>query len=428
MVDKKFLVVFGRNPDLSINELESYLERSGQDYQILFRSKSFVVLSGIENLTFIKELCSSSGSILKTGEIIDCINDFKQRGKSIRYSLSRINFCDNVKERFRWGVSCYGDDDRLRLVWRAVIDRIKQEAKLLGLKASYVWPRKVRKLAYDNRFKIPLMPDDVLKKRLLDNGFEVIITYIDNNFYLWRTIGVIPLKEFNDRDFGRPFQRPAFGISPALARTMVNLSAVKKRGIAVDPFCGIGTILQEAILSKLEIRGFDIDPSCVEKSIANLLWLSNKFNLGYSRRDLEERIMVGDARTLEKYLPVGSVDYIITEPELGPLLRKLPSIREARSFLAEAEELYSRFLRSAEIVLTAGGRLTLTLPRIRVAKGGFLEIPNIRKLLERPRFVLLKGPIRTQQGSNSLYFFRRRFIERELYVLKKLGNGDDLKP
>lgn len=44
---------------------------------------------------------------------------------------------------------------------------------------------------------------------------------------------------------------------------MINISGIKE-GVLLDPFCGIGSILQEAVLMGFDIRGVDIDKNCID--------------------------------------------------------------------------------------------------------------------------------------------------------------------
>ena len=60
---------------------------------------------------------------------------------------------------------------------------------------------------------------------------------------------------------------------PRLARMMVNLSACTAGKTLLDPFCGVGTILQEALLEKAMVVGMDVNPWCVKAATENLEWL-----------------------------------------------------------------------------------------------------------------------------------------------------------
>jgi tRNA (guanine10-N2)-dimethyltransferase len=66
----------------------------------------------------------------------------------------------------------------------------------------------------------------------------------------------------------RPELHPS-SLNPKLARAMVNLSGTKK-GILLDPFCGTGGILLEALLMGIMCRGSDIDEIMIKRCEKNL--------------------------------------------------------------------------------------------------------------------------------------------------------------
>ena len=68
----------------------------------------------------------------------------------------------------------------------------------------------------------------------------------------------------------RPFFKPV-SLDPRVGRAMVNL-ACPGGGRLLDPFCGTGGILIEAVLAGLEVCGSDLDGRMVAGSLENLEW------------------------------------------------------------------------------------------------------------------------------------------------------------
>lgn len=88
----------------------------------------------------------------------------------------------------------------------------------------------------------------------------------------------------NPKDFlkRKPHMRPALhpsSLNPKLAKAMVNLSGTKK-GILLDPFCGTGGILLEALLMDIMCRGTDIEEKMIKKCEKNLKAFKVKCPLG----------------------------------------------------------------------------------------------------------------------------------------------------
>jgi len=67
------------------------------------------------------------------------------------------------------------------------------------------------------------------------------------------------------RDMKKPFRRESLAISPRLAKIMINLSQPENNGKILDPFCGIGVILQEALLKNFNVFGIDKDFEAVQQ-------------------------------------------------------------------------------------------------------------------------------------------------------------------
>jgi tRNA G10 N-methylase Trm11 len=97
---------------------------------------------------------------------------------------------------------------------------------------------------------------------------------------------------------GRSIERQG-ALRPTLAAAMVNLAG-KPSGILVDPCCGSGTILAEAVAVGWTAAGTDIDASAV--SIA-------------SRNVPEASVHIGDARRMT--LPNGSVQACVSNLPFG---------------------------------------------------------------------------------------------------------------
>ena len=109
-------------------------------------------------------------------------------------------------------------------------------------------------------------------------------TLINNEVYLTRAIQ--PIKDFTERDFGRPGADSKSGmLPPKLAKIMLNLAKVNKKTILLDPFCGSGTILMEgAILGIDKMYGADISQKAIENTDKNLQWIKEPkkmLNLSY---------------------------------------------------------------------------------------------------------------------------------------------------
>ena len=96
---------------------------------------------------------------------------------------------------------------------------------------------------------------------------------IENDWY--KVIGVQNIDAYARRDQGRPKRDAKVGmLPPKLAQILINLCGPLKPGsIILDPFCGTGVVLQEALLMGYFAYGTDINERMVEYSEKNLEWL-----------------------------------------------------------------------------------------------------------------------------------------------------------
>lgn len=137
------------------------------------------------------------------------------------------------------------------------------------------------------------------------------------------------IKKINKDFFKRkPHLKPEMhptGLSPKLAKCLINLSGVKE-GFLVDPFCGSGGILVEAGLMGLRAVGFDIDKVMLKRAIINLKY--------YKIR--KYKLTLQDSTKLEE-----KISYVVTELPFG----KNSKISE------RLEGLYLQFLRVLDKLL-----------------------------------------------------------------------------
>ena len=198
---------------------------------------------------------------------------------------------------------------------------------------------------------IKLQSGEIIKKtssKLIDEEYFVF----GNNF--GKIIETSDYEKIEERDMKKPVRRNELSISPRLAKILINLSEVKENEILLDPFCGIGIILQEALLQDIRVIGIDKDRNAIENAKLNLKWF------GFDSSNYQ--IMNEDSSKIKTKKVYG----IATEPELGELQRGTPSEEKAKEILRNFEELMVRVLRNLKD--NAKGRIVFTSPLILTGK------------------------------------------------------------
>jgi len=221
-------------------------------------------------------------------------------------------------------------------------------------------------------------------------------------------------------------QRKIFGMPPRIARIMVNLSSCTPGKVLLDPFCGVGTVLQEALLERANVVGVDVNPWCVKASNENLEWIKREYNL----ENAEFRVLQGDVGRLAEKVGQETVDCIVTEPDLGPALRQVPTGPYAQKIIEKLTPLFFSLAEQTYRVLKENGRLVLVTPYIITRSGQSVTMPLGRKL-EKIGFKLVQpfskdmfsqdnANLQQLIGLSSLVEIDERHkIGREIHVYKK---------
>ncbi len=114
-------------------------------------------------------------------------------------------------------------------------------------------------------------------------GWEFIIAKHGQKTILAQTTSVQDIDSYTLRDRGRPKRDARVGmLPPKLAQIIINLATgqpnhYKHKPYILDPFCGTGVILQEALLNGYFAMGSDLEQRMVDYTLANIKWLSEKF-------------------------------------------------------------------------------------------------------------------------------------------------------
>ena len=368
------LFIPGKNWKLSLAELASFLEARKAKLEVNSLSKEFFVvrISEDEGYWTIADL----GGFIKIGEVTatlstDSVKEAffeksKEAKKQISTNVASSGLLDGMVEaasgKTVFGVSVYCAEKLLRPVSRSIQrfvgSAVKCELADRGVKSKFMGFPKKRKLPQ-------LSHVEVLKKELVENKAEILFCVGKKQTFVATTTAVHNPFEFQKRDVGKPVQRKIFAIPPRLARIMINLAACTEDKVLLDPFCGVGTILQEALLAKAKVVGVDINGWCIEAAKRNMDWLKSE----YSLKNAEFRVLQGDVHRLSRKIGLEQVDCVVTEPDLGPAMRQVPTTSYAMRIVEKLEPLYDVLLEEAYKVLKKGGCLVFVSPFIKTRSG-----------------------------------------------------------
>lgn len=374
-----FLFVLGRTSDLSYLELTSLLENCRR----MTPDVASVELS-VGDAADPQALLAKLGGTIKIARMLGTI-------PSLEVPLLARYLLDIPGIR-TFGISMYGAAKNLDPEVLADIKILLGES---GIHTRYV-------TAHEGNALSSVVVDK-------QNVTELIVVSTGEGFIVGQTIAVQDVDTWSARDYGRPFADPKSGmLPPKVARMAVNIAG--KNGTLLDPFCGMGTILGEALLAGWQVIGSDQSEKVVAKAEKNIEWLAQ---LTGSRPVM--KFFVSDATHVSEHLPQESVDAIVTEPfmgstHLGTNIQYPISNIQLKNTIKGLEKLYIGCLKDWHHVLKPKGKVVIALPQYAI-HGKTFFVKNVIDRCENLGYTVIHGPIE--------YSRPQAVVRRQFFVLTK---------
>lgn len=369
-----YIFHLGRDAELSTLEVISYLERIGKKYKIKKITKKALLLD-IEKLDHFETIKNLGGTIKISLELPDPETSIEN--KILSFIIKRINYGINSLESSE-----------------------KSLQELTGLIKTFCKKQKIK--ALHKHVKEREIPPSKSK------SLDLELTLFKNKVYA--VVASSDPKSYAKRDEKRPYFDPLKVISVRLAKILINLAQPKKKDVILDPFAGLGTILQEAALMDISALGSDNNSLTVKKCNANIQWAKNTFKLKKI-----PKIALSDISQVSK--KIKSANCIATEPYLGPFLKKLPTEPEAREIVKDVSRIYDNFLRNASRILKQGSKVAIIVPSYKTRDGKSIKI-GFQTMLKNHRFKIYQPLKNTMVPLD--YILKRGKVQRKIYILEKL--------
>lgn len=331
----KYFFVLGNNPSLSIAEIlaifPNYITCSIINREIFILE----LLEEIDSNILIKKL----GGTIKIG-VVNC--EVKKFNKNdILTNIQKI--IRPGEGKFKFGISYYG--------------QFKLNIKVLGMEIKKFLKKKEISCRWVVSREKTLSSVVVEQNKLTKKGIEIVIIEHQNNLFIGYTEAVQDFKSLSFRDYNRPARDSHSGmLPPKLAQIMINIAKSRiDNPVLLDPFCGSGTILMEAMLMGIHnVVGSDISEKAVIDTRKNTEWVQDKFNV----TDFKYEVYHKSATELSRVIDDNTIDVIATEPYLGPQRGRLeiPKIKK------ELEILYAKSISEFKKVLKNKGRVVMLWP------------------------------------------------------------------
>lgn len=360
----KYLFILGRNPELSIVEIKGFLKRTGnlilneewKEGALVLELESPLDAGTVELL----------GGTIAIGIVICELKEIDKKevymGENNKFNYVLWNFSDKteeisdyLKKRFR--------KEKLKTVEKKLTGRMSLQG---GGRA------------------------EILSSNLIDEEYFVFENYFG------KIIQRIDSKKIEERDINKPVRRESLSISPRLAKIMINLSEIKEDEKLVDAFCGIGVILIEALNQNLFVIGIDKDNEAIKSAKMNLEWFE------FSKKNYQ--LISNDSSKVR----ISPADVLVSEPDFGEILKKIPGEKEARIIIEKFENLMISVLKNMKKHVK--GRFVFTAPLIKIDKNR--KGCNFEKISKGAGLKIIPGfPI--------VEFREGQIVGREIIVMEK---------
>ncbi len=271
--------------------------------------------------------------------------------------------------------------------------QLKKELKSRGRSVRYIEAKNTATIIHNNLIE---KKGDILK--------------IGSDWFV--TEAVQDIANFSSRDFDRPRADTKSGmLPPKLARMMINLAEVPSDAHLLDPFCGSGTVLIEALsLGYSHVSGSDTSEKAVEDSTANIGW----FRKEHPECKAHTAVHLGSATTLSKIFKPSSVDAIISEPYMGSPLRGHESRLALETQAQELKTLFIDSFTSFHTILSPHAVVIFIIPIFRHGTDWIRTLAHNE--IEKRGFSIV--PFSPDHHS-LLYSRADQFVGREIWKFKK---------
>jgi tRNA G10 N-methylase Trm11 len=353
------IFILGRQPAIGRAELESIY---GADH--LQPIGESVILSDlpVADIDFAR-----LGSSVKMGAYLGVIRKANMPTLHTQLEKLVLQRAESISEgKIQLGISAYG------------VKTNPKQLVAIGLNLKKALRNKGYSVRLTPNQDIELSSAQVLHNHLAGpRGIELLLIRHESDIIVAQTTAVQDITAYAKRDQERP-KRDAFVgmLPPKLAQTIINLGVGDKKPshdtIILDPFCGTGVVLQEALLMGYGTYGTDLETRMIDYSAKNLEWLHEKY-----QTPTDVPLEVGDATSFMWKHPF---TVVACEAYLGHPLANWPRPEKLQQIIGTCNVIIEKFLRNIAQQMPAGSRLCVAVPAWINPNGRIHHLPALDHL------------------------------------------------
>lgn len=426
--------ILGREPAISLAEIFAILSREfgtkiTQTAERSVKISTEALILELPSSTNLPQLMDQLGGTIKIG-IIEKNTPHDAKIKDLAPLIAAtIQEQPNIASfsKVHFGVSIYrGSDGEEKTI------RELQKAKSLGMEVKRMLKEKGHKTRWVTSAEPILSSVIVETNKLLREGNEIVLITHKDQIEIGYTIAVQPFRELEKRDFTRPGRDAKSGmLPPKLARMLVNLTAAPRNATLLDPFCGSGTVLAEALLlGYSKVLGADIDPLAIKNTQQNLEWLTAKQIIPKTDTAKNIRVIESDITDLTKQIDENSIDAIATEMYLGPPQKGNEPREKLEDIHRKLTPMFESMLRTFNLLLKKDGRAIIAFPLFRY-KNEVLHAPILKEvetygyalIAPLPEMLIIPKSFSNEfgiPGKTLIYGRDNQRVWREIAIIRKI--------
>ena len=369
-----YLAVLGRQPEISIAELNALLP----DAKItsFFINKNSLAKISLED-RFPYSIARLGGTIKLAEKINEKPLDYLRKLPDGKLTIGISDYSKNAS---------------------------KKTATLEALKLKKILVRHSRSI------RIVENKDAILSTASsLHNGLngknERKIELIKLNDEWYKVIGIQDIDSYAKRDQARPARDAKVGmLPPKLAQILINLCGPLKPGSRIlDPFCGTGVVLQEAILMGYTAYGTDLSDKMTDYSERNLNWLLENSNAHFE-------LSTGDATSFKWSESIAAV---ACESYLGRPMSTPPPDIKLKDEKQTCSSIILGFLKNLANQIKPNTPVVIAIPAWLRLNGSYSRL-DILDEIEK-----LGYNVSNQTREGLLYHREGQIVARDIIILRK---------
>ena len=397
-----YLAILGRQPEISIAELEAQLPNARFS------------MSHSLNFCYIDTQNDAILDINRLGGTIKI---------AVKLSEKPLDFLRNLPEgKITLGVSDYSSHAS------------KKSATIEALKLKKILVRHGRSVRVIENKTAELSTATSLHNGLSGNNErKVELIKVNDNWF--KVIGVQDIDAYSKRDQARPARDAKVGmLPPKLAQILINLCGpLKENSRILDPFCGTGVVLQEALLMGYRAYGTDINDRMIEYTNKNLSWLLEPQNILFSGprssrpsswgSDANSRqqppkcpenkifeALTGDATSFQWQSPI---DAVACEGYLGKPMSTVPPEIKLKTEKQECRSIILGFLKNLAKQITPNTPVVIACPAWLREDGSYSRLEILDEIDN------LGYNVNNKSREGLLYHRESQIVARDIIILRK---------